>query len=148
MTRKSKRLLGATVIPGLIIAGLVSWFHIFAPDEAGASTNVNDVEIVEVEILVKQEGIEISGNIEPVNSANLAFPIAGYIDAIYVEEADLIEAGTVLALLGDSQQRYNLASIVMEIDTENVTDTKRNLGLPRGYTVEQCHLRIGNFGRR
>jgi multidrug efflux pump subunit AcrA (membrane-fusion protein) len=129
MTRKSKRLLGATVIPALIIAGLVSWFLIFVPQDATASTGAAVTEIVEVEILVKQEGIEISGNIEPVNSANLAFPIAGYIDAIYVEEGDLIEAGTVLALLGDSQQRYDLASVVMEIDSENVTGTKRNLGL-------------------
>ena len=129
MTRKSKIALFAALPTALVACGLVLWFLVLSPRTAAAATSETIVEIVEVERLVQQEGIEISGNIEPVNSADLAFPIAGYIDAVHVGVGDTVNTGTVLAQLEDSQQRYDLASVEMEIDTENVTGTRRNIDL-------------------
>ncbi len=129
MTRKSKVIVFSTALPVLVGIGLALWLLVFNAPEAAASTGIAATEIVEVERLVKQEAIEISGNIEPVNSADMAFPIAGYIDAIFVSEGDIVETGMVLATLEDSQQRYDLATVAMEIDTENVTGTTRNLDL-------------------
>jgi len=87
------------------------------------------LSIVEVEVLTKREGIEISGNIEPAASADLAFPIAGYIEEIFVSAGDRVSSGETVAILEDSQQRFNLAEVDVEIDTELVSGTQRNLEL-------------------
>ena len=129
MTRISKIVLMTAVPSALAAGGLALWFLVFSPQGAAAATPGSITEIVEVERLVTQESIEISGNIEPVHAADLAFPIAGYIDAIYVDVGDTVGIGTILAKLEDSQQRYDLASVEMEIDTENVTGTQRNIDL-------------------
>lgn len=128
-TRKKRILLFSTVSPAVLAAALLIWFLVVDTGETQAKTSEGGAEIVSVEVLTTREGIEISGNIEPADAADLAFPIAGYIEEVYVNEGDYVESGTVLAMLEDSQQRYNLAEVDVEIDTENVTGTKRNLDL-------------------
>lgn len=128
-TKKKKILLFSTLSPVLLAAALLVWFLVIDTGETQAKSSEVTTQIVDVEILTTRESIEISGNIEPADSADLAFPIAGYIEAVYIEEGDYVETGSVLAVLEDSQQRYNLAEVDMEIDTENVTGTKRNLDL-------------------
>ena len=129
MSRKSKIVLVSALVPSLFAIAAALWFFLIVPHQAAAASPASSVEIVEVERITKSEGIEISGNIEPVNSADLAFPIAGYIDAVYVSEGDIVDAGEVVAVLEDSQYLYDLAEVDVEIDTENVTGTKRNLDL-------------------
>jgi len=129
MTRKTKTALWWTVPPALaaIAAGL--FVFLSRPDAAGASTAGGSYDIVEVERLTLSDGIEISGNIEAADAADLAFSIAGYIDAVYVGERDSVEVGDVVAVLEDSQQRYDLAEVEVEIDSEQVAGTQRNLAL-------------------
>ena len=110
-------------VTGTVI-GVVSLKNTAAPTSSETAA-----QIVDVGVLNSREGIEISGNIEPVDSADLAFPSAGYIEQIFVSEGDEVEAGQTLALLEDSQQRYNLAQVDMEIDTEIITGTRRNMDL-------------------
>ena len=129
MTRKATKILISAAVPLFIGIVAVVWFLLVIPHRAAASIPKDQVEIVEVEKLSKVEGIEISGNIEPTNSADLAFPIAGYIDAVYVQVGDLVATGETVAVLKDSQYRYDLASVDVEIDKENVTGTQRNLEL-------------------
>jgi multidrug efflux pump subunit AcrA (membrane-fusion protein) len=128
-TRKKRILLLSIISPAFLAAALVIWFLVIETGETQAKSSELSMEIVTVEVLSSREGIEISGNIEPANASDLAFPIAGYIEQVYVDEGDYVEAGTVLAVLEDSQQRYNLAEVDVEIDTENVTGTRRNLDL-------------------
>lgn len=129
MKKKKKILLFSTLSPILLAAALLVWFFVIDTGETQAKSSEPTTEIVDVEVLTTHESIEISGNIEPADSADLAFPIAGYIEAVYIEEGDYVESGSLIAVLEDSQQRYNLAEVDVEIDTENVSGTKRNLDL-------------------
>jgi multidrug efflux pump subunit AcrA (membrane-fusion protein) len=129
MTRKTKRTLWLSFTPALIGAFALLYFLILQPRGAGASVQEVSYEIVDVEAVTGSDTIEISGNIEPVKSADLAFPIAGYLETVYVEEGELVESGDVVAELEDSQQRYDLAEVEMEIDTELISGTRRNLSL-------------------
>ena len=127
MTRRAKIFLIAVPAAAAVIAAAL--FLFLKPRNASAAAEGGILEIVAVETVKNQESIEISGNIEPANSADLAFPIAGYIENIFVTEGDSVDAGEVVATLEDSQQRYDLAEVQVEIDTEIVTGTKRNLDL-------------------
>ncbi len=127
MTRRAKIFLIAVPAAAAVIAAAL--FLFLKPRNASAAAEGGIPEIVAVETVKNQESIEISGNIEPANSADLAFPIAGYIENIFVTEGDSVDAGEVVATLEDSQQRYDLAEVQVEIDTEIVTGTKRNLDL-------------------
>ncbi|MCK5249159.1 MAG: HlyD family efflux transporter periplasmic adaptor subunit, partial [Spirochaetaceae bacterium] len=129
MTRKTKIILFSILVPVLIIAVIPVYFLLNRTAEAAAVSEVGPALIVEVKVQTKRDGIEISGNIEPASSADLAFPIAGYIDAVFVSEGDVVRAGEVVAILEDSQQRYNLAEVDVEIDAENIAGTRRNLDL-------------------
>jgi len=129
MTRKTKKTLWLSLMPALIAACAVLYFLILQPRGAGASVQEISFEIVAVEVVTGSDTIEISGNIEPVKSADLAFPIAGYLEAVYVGEGDEVVSGEVVAELEDIQQRYNLAEVEMEIDTELIVGTQRNLDL-------------------
>lgn len=128
-TRKKRILLFSIVSPAFLAAALLIWFLVIDTGETQAKSSELTTQIVDVEVLTTRESIEISGNIEPADSTDLAFPIAGYIEAVYIEEGDYVETGSLLAVLEDSQQRYNLAEVDVEIDTENVTGTQRNLDL-------------------
>ncbi len=129
MTRRFKIVL-FLIIPVLIITSGVI-LYLLAGRTAETEVSAEDVQlsIVEVEVLTKRDGIEISGNIEPVASADLAFPIAGYIEKILVSAGDKVSSGETVAILEDSQQRFNLAEVDVEIDTELVSGTQRNLEL-------------------
>ncbi len=129
LTRKSKIILILTIIPVLIAVALLTYLFLFRTEETASVSAVGPALIVEVEVITKREGIEISGNIEPANSVDLAFPIAGYIDAVFVSEGDVVRADEVVAILEDSQQRYNLAEVDVEIDAEVISGTRRNLDL-------------------
>gem|GEM_PF-1161399 len=97
--------------------------------EVAVSSGSPEPEIVEVELLSRREGIEVSGNIEPADAVDLAFPIAGYIERVLVSVGDYVNAGETVAVLEDSQQRFNLAEVDVEIDQESVSGTQRNLEL-------------------
>ena len=129
MTRRFKIVL-YLIIPVLIIISAVI-FYLLAGRTAEMDVSVEEVQpsIVEVEVLTMREGIEISGNIEPAASADLAFPIAGYIEKILVSVGDRVSFGETVAILEDSQQRFNLSEVDVEIDTELVSGTQRNLEL-------------------
>ena len=129
MTRKTKKTLWFSVTPALLAACAGLYFLFLQPRWADASVQEVSYEIVDVEEMSGSETIEISGNIEPIRSANLAFPIAGYLDAIYVGEGDFVQSGEIVAELEDSSQRYDLAEVEMEIDTELISGTQRNLAL-------------------
>ena len=128
--QKSIRIIFLILIVG---AALTAGALIFLPkataSAAEAPSPSQEATFALVEAVHSEEGIEVSGNIEPVDAADLAFPIAGYIEEIHVSVGDVISEGDVVAVLEDSQQRYDLAQVQMEIDTEVITGTRRNLDL-------------------
>ena len=128
MTRKKKILL-FILIPMLVVAVFITVRFLSISAKDGTESSTGEALIVDVEVLTKRDGIEINGNIEPFAAADLAFPIAGYIDRILVSIGDSVAVGQTVAILEDSQQRFNLAEVVVEIDTELVSGTQRNLEL-------------------
>jgi multidrug efflux pump subunit AcrA (membrane-fusion protein) len=126
-----RRIMVFFLFSAALVAAAVSAV-IFLPGrkaEVAVSSGNSEPEIVEVELLSRREGIEVSGNIEPVDAVDLAFPIAGYIERVLVSVGDYVNAGETVAVLEDSQQRFNLAEVDVEIDQESVSGTQRNLEL-------------------
>ncbi|MCK5734914.1 MAG: efflux RND transporter periplasmic adaptor subunit [Spirochaetaceae bacterium] len=128
MTGKTKKILIFSAA-FLVLAVVILFFMINRKSQLEVSAGEEGTLVVDVEIYTKRDGIEINGNIEPAAAADLAFPIAGYIDRILVSVGDYVTVGETVAILEDSQQRFNLAEVVVEIDRELVSGTQRNLEL-------------------
>jgi len=129
VSRKSKLILSVSFAVVIAASGVLIIRMKAASAAVEHTAEAGQPAIVDVEVLTKRDGIEISGNIEPSASADLAFPIAGYIDRILVSIGDKVSPGETVAVLEDSQQRFNLAEVDVEIDTELVSGTQRNLEL-------------------
>ena len=82
-----------------------------------------------VKAVSREEVVEISGNIEPVNSEDLFFIKSGLIKTIKISEGDFVKAGALTAELDDSNETYAVALIDYEIDQEKLSGSNRRLEL-------------------
>jgi RND family efflux transporter MFP subunit len=82
-----------------------------------------------VESITQSEVIEVSGNIEPVETEDIGFATSGEVIAIHVEEGDWVEEGTLIAELDNTQQVYALASLDYSIAKAKVSGSRGELEL-------------------
>ena len=82
-----------------------------------------------VESITESEVIEVSGNIEPVETEDIGFSTSGEVVAIHVEEGDWVGEGTLIAELDNTEQVYALASLDFDIAKAEVSGSKGELEL-------------------
>ncbi|ULQ60961.1 efflux RND transporter periplasmic adaptor subunit [Brucepastera parasyntrophica] len=73
--------------------------------------------------------IEISGNIEAAQQQNLQAAGDGTVEQVFVKEGDRVKTGTVLVVLDDTQQQYNLASHDYQMNQDRITGALGKLEL-------------------
>ncbi len=67
-----------------------------------------DFKRVAVESVVYQESVEISGNLEPLEARDLAFPVSGKVVEVPVREGDTMAKGELVARQDNQIALYEL----------------------------------------
>ncbi len=60
--------------------------------------------------------VSVTGNITPVNKANLSFEGSGTVDKIYVEVGDMVKKGDKIMDIDDSIMRSQLSEAYLELN--------------------------------
>ncbi len=129
---RSKRILKKRfkwLIAGLVLlvaAGM--FFYLYAWDREQPLQRPQYITYA-VESITQNDVIEVSGNIEPVETEDIGFSTSGEVIAIHVDEGDWVEEGTLIAELDNSQQVYALANLDYSIAKAKVSGSKGELEL-------------------
>ena len=97
--------------------------------QAPASPATASPATYQVQAVVRKSEIDVTGNLEPVESEDIGFAASGKVAKVYVKEGERVRAGDLIAELDDSQQRYDLASLDYKIEKAKISGSKSELEL-------------------
>jgi multidrug efflux pump subunit AcrA (membrane-fusion protein) len=117
------------VVLALVAAGIGGGIVLMASGHSETSGSAVTLASYTVARGDYRETVEVSGNVEPLDSVDLSFPVSGRITAIAVEEGQTVTQGQILARLEDSTERYDLAAVDLSIEEEKLSGTSRELQL-------------------
>jgi membrane fusion protein (multidrug efflux system) len=97
--------------------------------KASSAATVTTPVTYQVQAVTRKSEIDVTGNLEPVDSEDIGFAASGKVAKVYVKEGDRVRAGDLIAELDDSQQRYDLASLDYKIEKAKISGSKSELEL-------------------
>jgi membrane fusion protein (multidrug efflux system) len=80
-----------------------------------------------VESIVFNETVEITGNLRPVESRDLTFPVSGRVIEVPVEVGSEVARGSVVARLDDRRARFDLATVEKTLQQKRLTGSTREI---------------------
>jgi membrane fusion protein (multidrug efflux system) len=113
------------VIPLLAIGA----FFILNAAKGKSETKQPQYITYRVESVAYSSVIEVSGNLEPVETEDIGFAASGKVAAVYVKEGDFVKSGALIAKLDDSKERYDLATLDYSIEKAEISGSKSELAL-------------------
>jgi RND family efflux transporter MFP subunit len=126
-SKKSRRLvlwLLAACLP-VAAGGAYLWLGRQNSSSAAAGTPAT----YQVQAVTRSSAIDVTGNLQPVESEDIGFAASGKVARVYVKEGDRVRAGDLIAELDDSQQRYDLASLDYKLEKARISGSKSELEL-------------------
>jgi len=130
---KRKNLLVLTV-------GLISSLFLVACG-AAAGTEADAPSADNIPVVVDNFSISAEGRIVPADSVNLSFNLSGEVAEILVEEGDIVQAGDIIARLGD-REAFEAAIAGAELELEAAKIEQTGLDLERtGAELELLNAR-------
>jgi multidrug resistance efflux pump len=94
----------------LILSGILLAACQGNPSSGSSETADADIPVVDIDLNVVADG-----RLEPQDTVNLAFTVGGLVDEVLVAEGDIVQAGDVIARLGDREQlEANIAAAELE----------------------------------
>ena len=159
--RKRRRALLAGAGATVAVAAVVASFHLRNTYEAGAAPSPATSTVQSV---LHAGTVHVSGNIKPVREEDLGFLSSGEVAAVYVQEGDRVEAGSLVAELDDSEQVYDLAQLDHAVEKARISGStgdlkllllerevkksalrKRKLYTPVSGTVSEVDITVGEL---
>ncbi|OHD73968.1 MAG: hypothetical protein A2V99_16025 [Spirochaetes bacterium RBG_16_67_19] len=125
--KKSRRLvlwLLAACLP-VVGGGAYLWFG----RQKSSSSAVGTPATYQVQAVIRSSAIDVTGNLEPIESEDIGFAASGKVARVYVQEGNRVRAGDLIAELDDSQQRYDLASLDYKLEKARISGSKSELEL-------------------
>ncbi|OHD20952.1 MAG: hypothetical protein A2064_06055 [Spirochaetes bacterium GWB1_66_5] len=126
-SKKSRRLvlwLLAACLP-VVGGGAYLWFG----RQKSSSSAVGTPATYQVQAVIRSSAIDVTGNLEPIESEDIGFAASGKVARVYVQEGNRVRAGDLIAELDDSQQRYDLASLDYKLEKARISGSKSELEL-------------------
>ena len=103
--------------------------YLYLGKQKASSATAASPAVYRVQAVTRSSAIDVTGNLEPVESEDIGFAASGKVAKVYVKEGDRVRAGDLIAELDDSQQRYNLASLDYKIEKAKISGSKSELEL-------------------
>lgn len=98
---------GTTISVGALLC-LCSWQLQAAARDADTQPLMSSSELGPVIAPPLQKGVELTGDLRPKSSADVAFKVPGQLVSVRVERGQLVTKGQVLAVLADGEARAQL----------------------------------------
>jgi multidrug resistance efflux pump len=152
--RKKKRRIGWLVFTAILICLAVVVTVVILRIARSADEQWRDQYRLDVvELIVFTETVEITGNLEPIDARDLAFPTSGRVTSVSAEVGRPIARGGVVARLDDTKARYDLASVEAQLQQKRLSGSSREtqiLELQREIAAQavQDHVLRSSIGGR
>lgn len=127
--KKIRHVLMWIFIPLVILAGGGSAYYHFFINSRDTENTHDMLTVYTVKSVNHTETVEVSGNIEPIESENLKFNVTGLVSKVYVKEGEYVHAGTIVAELDNTQQVYELKQVEYNIEQKKVEGAQREVEL-------------------
>ena len=135
-------LVGILVIVLLLAAGYFVYQQFFAPEPETAVPEAATIDPNSVSVATTLDQVSAEGQIVPLENAMLAFQSGGQLEAVLVNEGEVVEAGTALLQLDTTDQE--LAVVQAEA---GVTQAQANLVTAEaGLVTAETGLRAAEVG--
>lgn len=121
---KKKRIITIVIIATVLVLAFGAFF-VFKPFNKQSSGEKTYTVIKEV----YENVIEISGTVEAAESQTLQVAGAGTVEAVYVNEGDIVKEGDVILDLNKSEQQYNLEKHDYDIEQKKINGSTREVEL-------------------
>ena len=101
MPRKSLRVVLAVLLAGALVVGCKSFKS--KKDKEPSEVEAISVEVANPERRTMAETVEVSGNLEPLEKAEVYAQQSGIVEAVFVKEGDRVSKGQALAKIDDDE---------------------------------------------
>jgi multidrug efflux pump subunit AcrA (membrane-fusion protein) len=148
-----KRALVVLFVILAVILAAAALFFLLRPRSTSGNEWSKDFRRAAVESIAYQESVEISGNLEPLEARDLAFPASGKVVEVPVREGDPVAKDALLARQDNRVALYELALIEANLEKMRYSAPARDIEhmeLERdikAQAVRDCELRSPISGR-
>jgi len=133
---KRKKLIRNVVVMVIIIGGIYvftdykSTGYFFWQDEVAIeASKVAAPKEVAVQKLKYSTTIDISGELEPLDTKTVYSKSSGTVTSVLVNEGDYVSKGDLLVTIDDTDIQYNIASLESQIKSSQIKGTSSNVAL-------------------
>jgi multidrug efflux pump subunit AcrA (membrane-fusion protein) len=129
--RRKRRRLRPWVIAVIVVAAVVvAYVLLLSPISLLGRASRNPIQgSTTVETRTVNETVQVTGNIEPVQTQTLQFFVPGQLSYLGVEQGQKVSKGTLVAALSDTEAQYQLKSIENNIENARLTGSTSQLAL-------------------
>jgi len=115
----------SVVLAVILVAG--AGYLLLRPRTVSENEWSRDYRRTPVESITFQESVEVSGNLEPLEARDLAFPASGKVVEVPVREGDLVEPGALVARQDNQAALYELALIEANLEKLRTSAPARDI---------------------
>jgi multidrug efflux pump subunit AcrA (membrane-fusion protein) len=133
---KKKKIINRSIIAVIVIAAVyifgtkqASGYYPWQDADAIAAANVVAPEELTVQNLIYSTTVDISGELEPLETQEVISKSDATVTAVYVTEGDRVNAGDLLATLDDSDIQYQISKLQAEIKESKLKGTSSDVEL-------------------
>lgn len=133
---KKKKIINRSIVIVIIIAAAyvfgtkqTSGYYPWQDGDAIAAANVAPPEEFTVQNLIYSTTVDISGELEPLDTQEVISKSDATVTSVLVEEGDWVKAGDLLATLDDSDIQYQISKLEAEIKESKLKGTSSDVEL-------------------
>jgi multidrug efflux pump subunit AcrA (membrane-fusion protein) len=133
---KRKKNITRLVILAVIIAAAYifqtkssSGYYPWQDAEAIEASKVVAPEEITVQSLIYSTTVDISGELDPLDTQEVYSKSDATVTGVFVEEGDYVKAGDLLATMDDTDEQYEIAELEAEIKESKIKGTSSELAL-------------------
>ncbi|MCK4541096.1 MAG: HlyD family efflux transporter periplasmic adaptor subunit [Spirochaetales bacterium] len=143
MNRKRKTILFGS-LAAILLVGVIAIVLGITGSRSKNGREMTTGKTYKVEQVAFSQTIEVSGNIEPIETEDLKFPVSGQIVELTAEEGLRVSKGDLIARLDDISEVYALRKSEYALEEERISGSRKNITL---YELE-VEMRQGEVNKR
>lgn len=133
---RNKKIISRLIVLVIIVVGAYvfsvkqsSGYYPWQDTESIEASNILPPEELTVQKLIYATTVDISGELEPLDTQTIISKSDATVTSIYVEEGDWVKTGDLLATLDDSDIQYEIAALKAKIKESKLKGTSSDVEL-------------------